>query len=85
MHSTFKILDKKDRLRGEEEGKGEKRGEREDKPVVSEEHRVLLRVREHVPKEVSRYGIWTTSEGYGFFQDRELGRMDADNVEINFL
>lgn len=71
-------------MRGSEEGeKREKR--REDQPVVSEEHRVLLRVREHVPKEVSRYGMWTMSERYGFFQDREVGRMDADNVEINFL
>lgn len=84
MYITFKISDKKDKLRGEEEGK-EKKKRRKDKPVVSEEYRVLLRVREHVPKEVSRYGIWTTSQGYGFFHNREGGRIDPDNVEINFL
>lgn len=65
---------------------GERRDKRrEDKPVVSEERRVLLRVRKHVPKEESRYGIWTTSSGYGFSKDKEVGRMDVDDVEVNFL
>lgn len=82
MHNTFKILDKKDRMRGREEGRGQKK-RREENPVVSEEHSVLLRVREHVPKKLSRYRIGTTNEGHGFLQDRsEEGRMDTGNVEI---
>lgn len=62
---NFGLEGPKDREKG---GGWEKEGKED--PVVSEEHQVILKVKEHVPKEGSRDGAWTTREGHDFFQDR---------------
>lgn len=70
---------------GQKEGErgGGRKEEGEEDPVVSVEYPVILRVREHVPKEVSRDGTWRTSESMTSSRTGgRCGRMDGNSVEI---